>query len=65
MSERIHFWRCSHCFGTGLVFEPYMQGPLQCLKCDGTGKAMVDGEAERHKRRIQEWDSAPAKGGDG
>lgn len=59
MSERINYWRCQHCYGAGFVFEPYMQGPQQCLKCDGTGNALIDGAAERHKRRVQEWEPQP------
>jgi DnaJ-class molecular chaperone len=49
------WWKCRHCHGTGRVFEPwYAQESNACSTCDGTGNAVVDGEAERHRRRVHE-----------
>jgi hypothetical protein len=57
MSERITFWRCGHCLGTGRIFAVYAIAPEVCAKCAGTGNALVDGEAERHRQRLSEFDS--------
>jgi hypothetical protein len=56
MTERITYWRCRHCFGTGMVFEPYLKAPITCFRCDGSGNALIDGAAEQHKRRLAEFD---------
>lgn len=50
-----NWWKCPECHGTGRVFRPwYAKTSEPCFKCDATGNAMVDGEAERHKRRLFE-----------
>lgn len=56
MSDRLTYWKCPHCHGTGRVFEAYMREPLDCLECDGTGNSCTDGKTERHKRRLAEFD---------
>lgn len=59
MTERLTYWKCPDCHGAGLVFRPwYAETPEQCFKCDGTGNALVDGETERHKRRLADFDAA-------
>lgn len=54
--ERITYWKCSTCYGTGKVIRGRIGSPRAepCEKCDGTGNALVDGATERHKRRIAE-----------
>lgn len=47
------FWKCRHCHGTGKIIFAHVHVE-QCEKCDGTGNAFVDGEAEQHKRRIKD-----------
>lgn len=55
--EYLTYWKCQKCHGTGRVFEPwYADEPKECLRCDGTGNALVDGETERHKRRLFDFD---------
>lgn len=57
MKEYLTYWECSDCRGTGRVFRPwYAKHSEQCFKCDGTGNAIVDGEAARHRRRLHEED---------
>ena len=54
MRERITYWKCPKCFGTGKCvqgFEPNAR-TYDCEACDGTGNGMVDGATERHKRRV-------------
>jgi DnaJ-class molecular chaperone len=47
------WWKCPECHGTGRVFSPwYAKTSESCLKCDGTGNAVVNGEEERHRRRL-------------
>lgn len=54
--DRITFWKCPKCHGTGKVITGRIGPPRvkDCERCDGTGNAMVDGAAEAHKRRIAE-----------
>lgn len=53
--ERLTYWKCSECHGTGKVICGYDHDRIDpCSRCDATGNAMVDGETERHKRRIAE-----------
>lgn len=55
MSERINYWQCSACHGTGEVLLGfYCDEILACDRCDGTGNAMVDGAKRRHERRLEE-----------
>jgi len=54
VSDRITFWKCSECHGTGRVFVCVIA--KECYKCDGTGNALIDGAEERHKRRLSEFD---------
>lgn len=55
--EYLTYWKCPRCHGTGLTFEPWFADePNVCSKCGGSGNALVDGEAERHKRRLLDFD---------
>ena len=56
-TERISYWKCSHCLGTGRVIYGGDAGPHDCSECDGTGNALIDGATERHKRALAEIDS--------
>jgi len=58
MGERLTYWKCPKCLGTGRRFEHWMSEPEPCFSCDGTGNALVSGETERHKRRLAEFDRA-------
>lgn len=47
------YWKCRECHGTGRVFRPwYAKESQPCFKCDGSGNALVDGEEQRHRRRL-------------
>lgn len=48
--EYLTYWKCRHCFGSGKIIICGRVSP--CGACDGTGNAMVDGEAADHARRI-------------
>lgn len=51
----MNWWKCSECHGTGRVYRPwYAKTSESCDRCDGSGNAMVDGAAERHRRRVLE-----------
>ena len=50
MSDEITYWRCRKCRRVGIL-APY---GLRCLRCDGTGNALVDGEAAAHQRAVKE-----------
>lgn len=48
-------WKCRECHGTGRVFRPwYAETSEPCFKCDGSGDALVDGDARRHERRVRD-----------
>ena len=48
-------WKCPDCPGTGRVFRPwYAETSQECLRCDATGDAMVNGEESRHRKRLFE-----------
>lgn len=56
----MNYWKCAQCHGTGKDID-YWTGKarvIKCNECDGTGNALVDGAAERHKRRIFEIENA-------
>ena len=53
MSDRLTYWKCPKCHGTGHVFRPwYNKQSGSCFACAGTGNALVDGETEQHKQRL-------------
>lgn len=52
--RHLNYWQCSKCHGTGKVIPVYAKNVEECEACDGTGNALVNGEAERHRRRISE-----------
>lgn len=55
MSERLTYWKCAECQGTGRAFYPwYAEQSSECFKCGGTGNALINGETERHKRRLRD-----------
>lgn len=55
--ERITYWRCPDCCGTGKLVAG--NSVTDCYKCDGTGNGMVDGEKAAHQRRIDEIEKRP------
>lgn len=61
MAERLTYWRCLECHGTGRrVSGGY---DFHCDACDGTGNALVNGKARAHHRameRIFEATNPPA-----
>jgi DnaJ-class molecular chaperone len=59
MRERITYWKCSHCHGTGRTIWGHGDTARAetCFYCDGTGNAFVDGATECHKRRLEEIDT--------
>ena len=57
--ERIRYWKCSDCHGTGRA-EHIPGRVTTCERCDGTGNALVDGEAAAHRRRLIEIDADKA-----
>ena len=53
MNDRISYWKCPKCHGTGRVFSPwYAKTSQECFDCAGSGNAFVSGEEERHRRRL-------------
>lgn len=54
--ERITYWKCRHCHGTGQVIRGCSEWrrAFKCDECDGTGNALVDGAAEQHRRDLSE-----------
>jgi DnaJ-class molecular chaperone len=56
MKERLTYWKCNHCHGTGKLIVGFGDGArtASCDHCDGTGNGLVDGPTERHKRRVAE-----------
>jgi len=53
MTERITYWKCPDCHGTGKRIVGY-DSVERCFRCDGTGNAFVDGRARAHARRVAE-----------
>ena len=60
--DDITYWRCPHCKGTGEVIIGH-RSIEPCSRCDGTGNALVDGEAMAHKREIERIRRAAHDGG--
>lgn len=52
--ERITFWKCPECHGVGKLAPHWSDTVSDCPKCDGTGNALVDDEAERLRRRVSQ-----------
>lgn len=48
----LSYWKCRKCHGTGKTI--WQEQVNECSACDGTGNALVDGEARRHLRRVRE-----------
>lgn len=44
-------WKCGRCHGTGWEI-PFPGHTDRCPDCDGTGNALVDGDAARHAREV-------------
>lgn len=55
MHERLTYWKCPKCHGTGRVI--YGPNAEKCFECDGTGNAMIDGVEQAHRRRLAEIDA--------
>lgn len=58
MTERITYWKCPRCFGTGRLIHGYgdSKRAYECKDCDGTGNSMIDGATERYKRELAQMD---------
>lgn len=52
MMERLTYWKCPSCRGTGRV--AYGPTAIACFHCAGTGNALVDGREAAHRRRLTE-----------
>lgn len=53
---RLNYWKCPKCHGSGRVI-PIPGHAASCEACDGTGNALVDGAAARHRRALERIDS--------
>lgn len=63
MSERLIFWKCRHCYGTGeIIVGSRAPAVHRCPHCSGTGNALVDGHAEAHRRRLRQIKDAARRG---
>lgn len=59
-NERLTYWKCPKCFGTGRVIvndHKAVPHAKSCVDCDGSGNALVDGQANEHLRRLSEIDA--------
>lgn len=53
MADRLTYWKCPRCYGTGQAIP--IPGHVEtCSECDGTGNALVDGAARAHSRQVAE-----------
>lgn len=55
MTDDVRYWKCPECHGVGKRIR-YWTTPASvepCPKCDGTGNALVDGEARRYAREVE------------
>lgn len=62
MNERLTYWECRECFGTGRVIVA--SNAYTCFACDGSGNALVSGAKHRHVQRLAEIDRKARVNGD-
>lgn len=62
-TERLTWWKCPKCHGTGRVIALRRVEP--CFHCDGTGNALIDGRARDHARRVAEIEAQGEQHGQG